>query len=197
MGSRGVLTKRQRQILVGTLLGDGHLELNGRYSRLRIDHQEKQKEYIFWKASEFLPFSLSPREVVFGDKRYKKIYKRWHLSTKSLPIFNKYQKMFYRNRVKIIPENIVELVDNLSLAIWYMDDGFRRRDCKGFYLCTSSFTENEQRALQKMLLAKFGLTTKLHHQRKLLRIFIPSASSDRFQNIVAPFILPIFKYKLF
>lgn len=74
VGSRGVLTQRQREILIGTLLGDAHLEKNGEYTRVRIDHYEKHKEYIFWLAQEFFPFSFKPRHIVQVDKRSGKKY---------------------------------------------------------------------------------------------------------------------------
>ena len=196
MGSRGVLTKRQRQILIGTLLGDAHLELNGKYVRLRVDHYSPQKDYTFWMASEFTPFSLPPRIISRVDKRNGKTYTRWHFSTKSLPILSEFRNMFYKEGKKIVPPNISGMMDNLSLAIWYMDDGFRRRDSKGFYLCSSSFTSQEQEILRKMLFAKFGLETRIHHQRKWERIFVPSAFSDMFNDIIKKHIIPVFDYKL-
>jgi len=196
VGSRGVLTKRQRQILIGTLLGDAHLELNGKYVRLRVDHYSPQKDYTFWMASEFTPFSLPPRIISRVDKRNGKTYTRWHFSTKSLPILSEFRNMFYKEGKKIVPPNISGMMDNLSLAIWYMDDGFRRRDSKGFYLCSSSFTHEEQSILQRTLWERFKLESKIHHQRELERIFIPSAFSDRFNNLVKQFILPTLSYKL-
>lgn len=196
VGSRGVLTQRQREILIGTLLGDAHLEKNGRYSRVRIDHYDKHKAYIFWLAQELLPFSLKPRKIVEVDKRNDKQYSRWHFSTKSLPIFDEFRTLFYQNGRKIIPPSLDTLLSPLSLAIWYMDDGFRRRDSKGFYLCTSSFTEEEQDLLRGLLQRKFELLTRVHHQHELGRIFIPSVSADTFNNLVKPFVLPVFRYKL-
>ena len=147
-------------------------------------------------AHEFKPFSLMPRAILAKDKRNGKTYKRWHFSTKSLPIFSKFRDIFYKNGRKIIPTDISEMLSNLSLAIWYMDDGFRRRDSKGFYLCSSSFTSKEQEILQKMLFIKFGLKTNIHHQHELERIFIPSAYSDKFNNLIKQFVLPVFAYKL-
>ena len=196
MGSRGVLSRRQREILVGTVLGDAHLEPNGKHVRLSADHYEKHKEYVLWMANEFAPFSLKTREITEKDKRNGKIYKRWHFSTKSLPIFREFRDLFYFQGKKIVPERIYELMTKLSLAIWYMDDGFKRKDSKGFYLCTSSFTNSEQIMLQKMLFNRFGLETRIHHQRKLERIFIPSAQAEKFNRLIKPFVLTVFKYKL-
>lgn len=196
VGSRGVLTSRQEEILIGTLLGDAHLEKNGRFTRLRIDHYDKHKEYIFWLASEFQPFSLKPRQIFEVDRRNRKTYSRWHFSTKSLPIFEEYRELFYINGKKVVPACLFHIITPLSLAIWYMDDGFRRLDSKGFYLCTSSFTGEEQNELQKLLHTRFNLDTRIHHQHELSRIFVPSAYADLFNNLIKPFVLPIFRYKL-
>lgn len=196
VGSRGVLTQRQKDILIGTVLGDAHLEQNGNHTRLRVDHCDKHKAYIFWLAHEFTPFSFLPRQIVEKDKRNGKTYSRWHFSTKSLPVFDEFRALFYKGRRKTVSKILVKLMTPLSLAIRYMDDGFRRRDSKGFYLCTSSFSEAEQKILQYMLQVKFALVTRIHHQHTLGRIFIPSASADRFNQLVKPYILPVFQYKL-
>lgn len=196
VGSRGVLTQRQREILIGTVLGDAHLEQNGRYTRMRVDHYNKHKAYIFWLAHEFSPFSLVPRRIRQKDKRNGKNYDRWHFSTRSMPVFDEFRALFYKGRRKRISLALAKFITPLSLAIWYMDDGFRRRDSKGFYLCTSSFSEGEQRILQHILRVRFALTTNIHHQHDLGRIFIPSASADRFNQLVKPYILPVFQYKL-
>src|SRR3990167_5341151 len=44
------LTKLQREILIGLLLGDGHLESinKGRLYRLKVEYSERQKEYALW-----------------------------------------------------------------------------------------------------------------------------------------------------
>ena len=196
VGSRGVLTERQREIIIGTLLGDACLEKNGKYTRLRIDHYNKQKEYIFWLFRELSPFSLKPRIINEVDKRNGKTYSRWHFSTKSLPIFTEFQELFYVGKRKIVPSTLDEFITPLSLAIWYMDDGFRRKDSKGFYLCTSSYTAKEHKILQEVLYKRFMISTKIHHQRQYMRTFIPSASAESFNKLVKPYVLPDLNYKL-
>ena len=44
------LTDRQKEILIGTTLGDAHLEklYTPELSRLKIEHSFKQKEYVNW-----------------------------------------------------------------------------------------------------------------------------------------------------
>ena len=49
------LTDLQRSILIGTLLGDGHLETQdkGKTYRLKVEHQALQSDYVEWLHSQF------------------------------------------------------------------------------------------------------------------------------------------------
>lgn len=198
VGSREfvILTKRQEEILLGKLLGDGFLEQNGENVRLKIDHGAHQKDYVFWLYEEFKSIASQPYQLLFQDKRNGKTYEHWRFATYSLPILNPWRQLFYQKR-KIISQQIVELLTPLSLAVWYMDDGFRRTDCKGLYLCTSAYSMKEQRLLQTCLEKKFNIQTSLHFAAKNVRIYVASSQVDKFCNIVRPFILPSFLYKLF
>lgn len=48
------LSSRQDAILIGNILGDGHLQLseNGKKTRLRFNHSIKQSEYVEWQYKE-------------------------------------------------------------------------------------------------------------------------------------------------
>ncbi len=200
MGSREVekLTKQQRKILIGKLLGDGCLEHNGKYSRLKIDHFLKQKEYVHWLYKMFDPLTAGkPYRIEFFDKRSNKIYYHCRFATKSLPLFERWREIFYRNKKKIIPKDVINLLKSpLSLAVWYMDDGYRRKDCRGSYLCTSAYTPQEQKLLQQVLLKNFRLETKIHYAAGQARIYIPAKSSDTFCQQITKYIIPSFSYKL-
>lgn len=199
VGSRGfvILTQRQEEILLGKLLGDGFLEQNGVNVRLKIDHGAKQKDYVFWLYEEFKSVALQPYQLMFQDKRNGKMYKHWRFATHSSPVFNFWRQLFYQEGRKVINSQVIEKLTPLSLAIWYMDDGFRRTDCRGLYLCTSGYSMEEQRLMQVCLEKKFNIQTSLHFAAKNVRIYISSSQVDKFCNIVKPFILPSFQYKLF
>ena len=199
VGSRGFvkLTQRQQDILLGKILGDGFLEQNGKHVRLKIDHGAQQKEYVLWLYEELRSLALKPYKISTRDKRNGQLYKHWRFATYSLSILDNWKKLFYINGKKIIPSSIINLLSPLSLAVWYMDDGFRRSDCKGLYLCTSAYTIEEQSILQKSLSERFNIQTTLHFARSNVRMYIPSSQADKFCNIVRSFMLPTFKYKLF
>lgn len=199
VGSRGFvkLTQRQQDILLGKILGDGFLEQNGKHVRLKVDHGAQQKDYVLWLYEELKSLALKPYQISVQDKRNSHVYRHWRFATYSLPVLDNWKNTFYVNGKKVIPTSIINLLTPLSLAVWYMDDGFRRSDCKGLYLCTSAYTIREQYFLQSSLSKRFNIQTTLHFARSNVRIYIPSSQADKFCSIVRPFILPTFNYKLF
>ena len=57
-GDLNKMNQLQRSILVGLLLGDGHLETitRDRTYRLKVEHSLKQKEYVDWLYEQFKDF---------------------------------------------------------------------------------------------------------------------------------------------
>ena len=118
------LTKRQRAVLVGTLLGDGHLETRdgGKTFRLKVEHALKQREYVEWVHAEF-------SEWIAGDCYARKrndgrVFVGF--TTYSHPAFRFYGKQFYCEKVKRVPKIIKKILEEVSIAVWYMDDGSRK-----------------------------------------------------------------------
>jgi hypothetical protein len=192
------LAAKEKNILIGTVLGDAHVRQLKRDSRIEFNHSEKQKEYLFWKYNHLKRWcGTEPHLVKIYDGRYKKDYIQWRFATLTHPIFSDLQKIFYRGDKKIIPKSILEILKSpLSLAVWFMDDGGRRNDSYGLFLNTLSFTKTEHKILQKCLWENFGIKTRIHWISDGYRLYIPTTSAKLFCNIISPYILGMFKYKL-
>lgn len=200
VGSQTSLGKNQEKVLLGTLLGDGIMELNGNYPRFRVDHSIKQKEYVKWKYDIFQNLTLSGIKYCFQklDSRTGKRYSHCKFSTISIPLLEKFYQMFYVDGKKQVPKNILNLlIDPLSLAVWYMDDGYKRSDCNALRISTNSFTKYEISLLQTALKKNFDIKSKQHQQSKnQYVIYIPSSESRKFCDIIKPFVIKHFSYKL-
>lgn len=192
------LTQRQNAIIIGTLLGDGCLERNGKHVRLRLEHGISQKFYLLWKYKEL-------KKVITGNvmslhyyhKVNKCFYDSFRAYTFSNQIFDMYWNTFYFNKKKIIPSRIHSILNHpLSLAVWFMDDGYKRNDCNALRLSTDSFTKNEQVILQSVLKDNFGIETSLHKKGKYWNIYIPKKESKKFVGLVKPYIIPELVYKI-
>lgn len=192
------LTDQQERLLVGTLLGDGCLELNGNHVRLRITHSLKQKGYLFWKYSRLENLCPSePRLAKSWHSKAQRFYERYEFSTFSIPLLRRFWEMFYTPRGKVVPDSIMTVLDDpLTLAVWYMDDGYKRNDCNAVRFSTDCFSVTEQRLLQRCLKDNFGLETSLHRKGSTWNIYIPSSQTGEFRRIVEPHIHPSLRYKL-
>ena len=198
VGSRGIkrMTKRQRAIVVGKILGDGTLEKNGNYSRLRVCQCDKQKDYVYWLYEELKPFVTSKIRLV-KPKSYRNAMDQFRFDTYSLPIFEEYRNTFYESKKKIIPSSIDELIsDPITLAVWYMDDGYKRTDNSGLYLCTSSFTNDENSILKNCLYKNFEIDSNIHFAGGYARLHIPSRSVLQFCNLISQYLVKSMFYKI-
>ena len=202
MGSRGrmtVLTKCQRAVLIGTILGDAHLEENGRYVRLKIDHSIKQQEYVGHKYKIFREHAAGiPKIVSVTDKRTSRVYKHVRFNTKSIPLFVEYRRLFYSDGKKIVPDQISKiLISPLALAIWFMDDGARRTDCKALRLHTSAYFYQENTLLVDALRKNFDIRSKIHRVKEgSYTLYIPSNEAKKLCQLIEPHIIPSMRYKL-
>ena len=193
------LSHCQRAIIIGSLLGDACLERNGKHYRLRIEHGRTQKAYVLWKCKMFteLLTEASPMQVKAFHLGRQRTYESWRAYTKSLPVFDGIGEAFYHSRRKVIPRNLTELLtDPLSLAVWHMDDGYKRSDCNAFRINTDSFSEEEQEILRETMAKNFGIQCSVHKKGKYRNLYIPKKSARQFVELVKPHVLPSLLYKI-
>ena len=186
-------------MILGTILGDACLERNGRNVRLRIDHSVRQRAFVEWKFIELGELNPStPRIVRRRDKRTGQIHENYRFTTQTTAALNEYYGMFHPNgSSKCVPRSIIEsLTSPLSLAVWYMDDGGRRSDCRSGYLNTNAYTVEEVNTLQTALKETFDISTSVHFAAGKPRIYIPQRSFKAFCDVVRPHVIDEMRYKL-
>lgn len=185
-----LLSPYQKSVLTGTLLGDGSLFSDGwsKNYRLQIVQGDIQKDYLFWKFEVF-------RNCCSSEPSYQEGNRSWRIRTISHVEFNPYAEIFYRNNKKVIIPDILEKLEPLSLAIWFMDDGSFRDT--GYILNTQSFTYEENQCLRMCLINKFFLEdVSIQKDRKWWRLYIYKNSKEKFRELVRPYIIPSMIYKL-
>lgn len=166
-------------------------------SRLQFKQSTKNKVYIEHLFSIFKEFcGTDPKIMSKFDSRpnKNKIYEAIKFQTFSLPCFNKYKDIFYNNGVKIVPLNLEELLTARGLAFWLMDDGYS--SVSGFYICTESFSIEDLDLIVKVLQTNFNLKSTYHKTTNGNRIYIHSTSKKDLINLVKPYFIPHFYYKL-
>ncbi len=196
------LTKRQREILIGTLLGDSHLETQNdeKTFRLKVEHSFKQKEYVDWLYREFRDWVLSPpkvRERFVRLRTVSGVYAKYYFNTLSVGSLRFYAQQFYVERKKAVPRLIHKWLTPLALAVWYMDDGsIKSNHHRTVFLNTQGFAIRDSRVLQKALLEKYGIKTQLRADRYQRQIYFSAETVDKFLTMIERYIIPSMRYKL-
>ncbi len=186
---------QQRDIIIGTLLGDGFLERNGKNVRLIVDHSLSQREYVIWKKKQLWSIPSVVSEKQRKDPRTNKFYSHCILRTHSLSLFEEYVQLFYLGRRKCIPSGLPELLSPQMLAVWIMDDGYRRNDCNAMRLNTQSFSFEEQCIIQQAL-KKFQIESTIQKHKNAFVIYIPSRSMETLRSLIRPYVIPSMEYKI-
>jgi hypothetical protein len=157
------LTKIQREVLVGLLLGDGSMQTqnDGRtYRLIHVQGGRKKDVYTNHLFQVFGPWILTPPKLSpfrLGGGNYKR-GESWRLSTLSHGNLRFYGKLFYKDGNKRVSKGIGKFLTARGLAYWYMDDGsIKSKQSKGVLFNTQSFTLNEVKLLCTVLLSKFGI----------------------------------------
>ncbi len=192
------LTTKQKEIIVGVILGDGHLETqnNGRTYRLKVEHSIKQKEYVDWLYENLKEFVTSaPKERT--RLSLGKELKSYGFMTLSSEKFGSYGKLFYLNGKKVIPKTISKMLSRRSIAVWFMDDGsFKSKSHKTYIIHANSYTKQELEIIKDVFAKKFGIKVGIHKQYSQWRLYVYSESAQKFKKMIESYIVPSMKYKL-
>jgi len=180
------LTKIQRSLIVGKLLGDGHLETqnNGKTYRLKIEHSEKQIDYVEWMFKILKPLVKTDIQTKINSKSVR-------FQTLSFGELRFYGQQFYKDGRKVIPKLFSKLIDELSLAIWFMDDGSKKSSKHNTYIIHSlGYTKKELRQVCEVLDRKFNLKFNLYKQKnKNWCMYLQSKSIGDFESMILPYVL--------
>jgi len=189
-------TNEQKELILGSLLGDASIIKRIKTSYFKVGHCEKQKEYVLWKKSILGNFVNQITKCV--DKRGNSIM--YNFNTLSHHELNYYRNLFYDNNKKIIQKELIsKFTSPLSLAVWYMDDGSR-----GKYNCrfaTDCFSENENKVLVDLLKINFDIKTKIakytRNNIEYCFLTLNKPNTLKLFNIINPYIVDCVKYKIF
>lgn len=208
------LTKKQREILVGCILGDLHLKIgNGTNFCAMFQQSNEHKDYLFHLYNCFENLctpDMEPREKIIKINGNEK--KQWFFQTKALSCLSFYGNLFYSlqangKRVKKLttrPNLLKKLLTPISLAYWFMDDGSQKsKNSKAIILNTHNFTLQEVKQLCEILQTKFELKAKPREQKHLYKeeikvyytIYISGHSFENLQKLIKKYIHPSMRYK--
>lgn len=180
------LSKKQEDILLGCVLGDAYITKRGQF---QIEHTVHQKEYLFWKYGQLKTISYGdPSKVVRKDQRHNREYMSYRFWTRQF--FRKWRERFYRSGVKEIPIDLKKL-SPLSIAIWYMDDGYLSG--KKMMFATEGFNKRSLYRIQDIFFKKLNVQTNLKKRGTLI---VGTRESRKLISSIRRYIIPSMSYKI-
>lgn len=198
-----ILTQKQREFIVGSLLGDATMRIGkgAKNANIKIEHGLKQKDYVGWKydimkAVVFIKPAVSYRY----NKNKEKYAKSWWFRTIRHPLFTEIYRKFYtgdgyKNGKKVVPNDIKNNLTPFSLAVWIMDDGSYTRE--RIDISTYSFSLEEISLLRECFMENFDIQMRYHRDRdKGYRMYCNQRETRRLVKIIHPYIIPSMMYKI-
>ena len=189
-------SQRQKDIALGSLLGDAYLRPSGNSYSLSFTHGEKQKSYLEWKLSEFENFVVT-KDFYKHSSSFHGTSPTYSFSTITHPYLLELRTLCYPNGVKRISQEWLNLLTPLSLAVWYMDDGSLNKRYGTIVLCTNCFSIEEHHIMIDYFSSHYGIEPKLEPRRNGQVVLRINASESRhFRNIISPYMPVCMSYKL-
>ena len=140
--------KESRNLIIGMLLGDGTISNNYVF---KLSHGEKQKEYLEWKINLLNENGVKNNGLkeYICTCGYNKGSKVYYSQLSIIPFIKLLRRVIYKPKKDYANRKILNRLDSLGVAIWYMDDGcinIRKTKDKihGFYIRISTCLSKEQ-----------------------------------------------------
>jgi len=165
------LPETLHSILIGIMLGDGFLYRSSTTANTRFEmsfgtNYKLYAESIELLFKEYIKTSLKAVEIKGKDKNYI----NYRLKTRSLPVFNQYHDLFYEfkmlesgnyKRIKVVPANIINLLNPIVLAYMIQSDGSFSKS----RVCIYSFSKAEVELLALAIKTNLNILTGVTHDR--------------------------------
>lgn len=184
------ITQEQKEILFGTLMGDGNIQKQGVGSYLgRYNHSIKQLTYCKHIQNKLVGLTSEVTEYTIKSKKGKE-YNCCRFQLKNNYKLKELYDMFYYNGKKDVPLNL-ELLTPKAMAYWFMDDGTASSGCS-ISIATCSFSLEGLIRLKNYLFDTYNLEVTI---KKDFKLYFTAKSGRKFYSLTKQFIIPEMMYK--
>lgn len=203
------LTAIERQIVLGSVLGDGSLCQKNPSGGVQftMSHAQKQLPYLEWKASLFgqgMPITKvksAGTAVLYGRQINHQAHFAAVLPT-SMEMLALRRAAYSGRKNEITIGDWAAELDWLGLAILYQDDGCLVKDSVRIYTLSMSHESIER--LREIMSRRFNLGTSIYNATSIGRTYtmggevltLPKYHSDFFFQRIAQYVHPCMRYKL-
>lgn len=189
------LNNMQEALIVGSLLGDGHIDKRDTQPVFIVGHAVNQKDYLYFKYDLMKDFcNISPSHIK-GTVKYFPDNSKGYLVQDAYRFCTRIHDCFLEYRNMTI-KNLLDKLNSFSLSIWILDDGHRGRS--NWQVCVANFADCEKEYAMKMLRQKFNLDCYIPNLDNRY-IYFKANSTRVIDDIILkeiPNNLDIIKYKI-
>lgn len=192
------MKQKQKNAVIGMILGDAYLQKTGAHNaRLRLEHSLKQKTYLEEKVAmlkDYFPGKIQALERF--HQKWGKSYQYVRIQSHSSPEFGKIYRLFYKNSQKGIPNTITKLLhEPITLAIWFMDDGYYYPRDKMSYIYIPKYDDDSIRNLLFALKENFDLSPIIKSKKHGQVLVFSVSETAKLMRIINKHIIPSMRYK--
>jgi hypothetical protein len=191
-----ILDSKQKEILVGKLLGDGYYFTRKLTSCFEFSHKEEHEDYINYCIDSLNNLAYKVNKKYISGYGTKMVRAKTHDSTDMKHFFD---NILSKNKQNKLTENIINYFSEISLAFLYMDDGSLshteyQKDRANFAIC--DYNDFDANIIIKCF-NKLGLNPVLYKDSKgYNRLRLNTKDAYKMFNMIKKYIPLIMKYKL-
>jgi len=186
------LSERQKDLIIGSMLGDGHIDRREEQPMFIEAHAENQKDYIYFKYNILKDLCNNPpvrKEACYSDFNGKSYLCQpsYRFCTRLHDCLKEFRGTTYTY--------LLSLMNEFSFSIWMLDDAYRGNS--NWELCIAEYTSDDTQFAINLLNNRFNLNSKLQKDIRYLRF--DARSSREIDKIILRNIsndLDIIKYKI-
>ena len=190
------LSDQVREIILGSLLGDGSLKIHKGYRNARFSfrHSETQSGYFHWKVNLLKKIS-SNKDVFLQKPDGFSANHKLRYQSKALEELTELYRLTHKRNKFTIRRKWLNQMTPLSLAIWWFDDGSLISNSRKGVFCTDGFSKESVTILARYLKVVWDINAHVApigrkrngRQEQYWRLWIRSTDElKKFLRIILP-----------
>lgn len=192
------IEKASRNLCIAMTIGDGYIHNSG---YLAVRHCVAQKEYLEWKKSQLINIGINTTNLYYVENNG---YGSYELRTYTHNFLKLYRKVIYKPN-KTISRKLLNKLDVLGLAIWYMDDGSisNRKDINGEILSSvmtisTCISQEQNQIIIDYLFEVWGIRFGQRKMKNHYALICGTKEARKFIALISPIVnqIPCMQYKL-
>lgn len=190
------MKKETKAILIGLVLGDGHLNSNSGV-QLEISHCEKQLPYLEYKQN-LLHSMLGGKK----PKIHKRLNRQEYKISKGHRYFRILKKWIYKDKKKVFQLKFLNYLTPQAIALWWMDDGSLGHDARAYSFKLYTYTnETETQVIidyfkNTWSISFYKIRTKLRNGEEQFYLQCRTKEGKKFSDLIRPHVIPSMLYKI-